>query len=143
MTDNTVLRLHGMGVVPYSARGLTQSLAPIQAAQQLRRDVNGNSQDFSASQFRKFASTITGSDVAPPAINAVWPGTALTVECIAELAYETSTGGPERSEVPGSSREEGDFTYYRPSLDMRVVSFSVQKNEWGAVVSWSLDLEEV
>lgn len=142
MTDKTVLRLHGMGVPPYSARGLTQSLTPIQGAGQVLRTINGTLVDFSGTQFRKFQSRITGGDQLPPAVNAVWPGQLLTVECITELAYETSTGGADRTAVTGSSRTEGDYTYYRPQLEMRVMAFEVTRDEYGAQVGWTLDLAE-
>lgn len=131
-----------MGIPPYSARGLSQTLTPVPASQQLRRTINGALVDFSSSQFRKFQSTISGSDQDPPALNAVWPGTELVVDCICEIAYESSTGGPDRQEVAGSIREADSFTFYRPQLTMKVVNFTMQKDEWGAQVSWSLELEE-
>lgn len=143
MTDMTVLRLEGMGVPPYSARGLSQSLTPIQGAGQVLRTINGTLVDFSGTQFRKFQSRITGGDQLPPAVNGVWPGQLLTVDCITELAYETSTGGTDRAPVPGSERTEGDWSYYRPRLEMRVMAFEVTRDEYGAQVSWALDLEEV
>ena len=142
MTDSTILRLTGMGIPPYSARGLSQTLEPIPASQQLRRTINGTLTDFSATQFRKFQSSISGDDQDPPAFNGLWPGMELVVDCIPELAYETMTGGPDRTVVPGSAREEGDFSYYRPQLTMKVVNFSLKKDEYGAQNSWVLDLEE-
>lgn len=139
----TVLRLHGMGVPPYSSRDITQTLTPIAESQQLFRTINGDLDDFSVSQFRKFSTTITGSDLAPPALNGVWPGTQIIVDCIVEIAYETSTGQPDREEVPGSIRYEGDFTYYRPRLTMRLVNFDNGKREYGPNVPWTLELSEV
>ena len=144
MTDeSTILRLTGMGVTPYSARGLQQTLSPIQASQQLRRTINGSLVDFSSTQFRKFQSSISGDDQDPPAVNAVWPGTELVVDCICELSYEASTGAPDRQEVAGSIRYQDEWIFYRPQLTMRVVGFSVQKNEYDAQVSWTLELEEI
>lgn len=139
----TVLVLDGMGVPPYSARGIKQTLAPISAAQQVRRTVNGELLDFSSSQFRKYQSTITCTDQQAPALNGIWPGQVLTVDCIFELAYETMTGGADRTVVPGSSREEDDFTFYRPRLTMRVILFETNKDEYGADCGWTLELEEV
>ena len=143
ISDITVLRLHGMGVPLYSARGLSQTLTPIVESQQLRRTINGDLDDRSVSQFRKFDSTITGTDQQPPALNGVWPGTQIIVDCIPEIAYETSTGQPDRQEVAGSIRYEGDYTYYRPQLTMRIVNFEVNKDEYGAQVGWTLELSEV
>ena len=138
-----VLTLSGIGVPPYSARGASQTLEPIEAAQQLRRTINGALIDLSRPEFRKYRSTISCADQQPPAIDGVWPGQVVTVGCISELSYKTSGGTPARSIVPGSSRTEGDYTIYRPQLTMRVVSFSQDTDEYGATVSWSLELEEV
>ena len=138
-----VLTLSGIGVPPYSTRGASQTLEPIQAAQQLRRTINGGLIDLSRPEFRKYRSTISCADQQPPAIDGVWPGQVVTVGCIAELSYKTSGGTPARSVVPGSARTEGDYTLYRPQLTMRVVSFSQDTDEYGATVSWSLELEEV
>ena len=138
-----VLTLSGIGVPPWSARGASQTLEPLQAAQQLRRTINGDLIDLSRPEFRKYRSTISCADQQPPAIDGVWPGQVVTVGCISELSYKTSGGTPARSIVPGSSRTEGDYTIYRPQLTMRVVSFSQDTDEYGATVSWSLELEEV
>ena len=141
MTDaTTLLVLSGMGVPPYSARGLTQTLAPIPAAAQMRRTVNGTLTDLSAVQFRKYASKISCSDQQPPAFEGVFPGATVIVDCIAELAYPTMTGEPEREVV--ASREESGFTFYRPRLTMLVIDFEVDCDEYGAVSSWTLSLEE-
>ena len=138
-----VLTLSGIGVPPYSARGASQTLEPIGSSQQLRRTINGELIDISRAEFRKYRSTISCVDQQPPAIDGVWPGQVLTVGCISELSYLTAGGAPARPLVSGSSRTEGDYTFYRPSLTMRVVAFSQDTDEYGAVVSWSLQLEEV
>jgi hypothetical protein len=143
MPDTTLLVLSGFGVPPYSARGLTQTLDPIAGAAVLRRTVNGDLVDRSAPQFRKYQSSISCADQQAPALEGIWPGQAVTVDCVAELAYLTMTDAPSRPVVEDSSREEGDFTFYRPRLTMRVVGFSQSRDEYGAVTSWKLDLEEV
>ena len=142
MADETLLTLSGMGVPPYSARGLTQSLEPIDGAAQLRRTVNGALADLSYEPFRKYKSTISGQDQEPPAIDGVWPGQLVDVGCIAELCFLTAGGSPARTAVAGSERVEGDFSFYRPVLSMRVVGFSVSRDEYGAAVSWQMQLEE-
>ena len=124
-------------------RGATQTLQPIDAAQQLRRTINGTLIDVSRAEFRKYRSTISCTDQQPPAVDGVWPGQIVTVGCISELSCKTAGGAPSRSVVSGSSRTEGDYTFYRPQLIMRVVSFSQDTDEYGASVSWSLELEEV
>lgn len=140
---DTLLIISGMGVPPYSARGLSQTLAPIEGAKVLRRSVNGLLYDLSFDQFRKYTSKITCTDQATPAIDGIWPGAEVTVYCVAELARLTDTEGPARPVVPGSERTEGAFTYYRPILDMRVVGYSNGLDEWNADYQWSLDLEEI
>ena len=141
-TDNTNLVITGMGVPPYSARGLTQSLEPIAQATFFRRTVDGTAVDLSAPQFQKYQSTISGTDQQPPAFDGLWPGQIFTVDCIAELAYETSTGeAPERTVV--ASRDEGDWTFYRPRMTMMVTGFRAITDEYGAEVGWELSLEEV
>lgn len=148
MTTNTVLSLSGMGIPPYSARGLTQTLSPIAAAANMRRTVNGALVDVSDSVFRKFSSVIRGSDIDPPAVEGVWPGLLVSVDCIVELAQESEsteggTEGLDKTAVPGSTRYEDGFVFYRPRLNMRVTNFEVSKNEWGAVTDWTLSLEEL
>jgi hypothetical protein len=132
-----------MGVPLYSARGLTQTLEPIQQAQQLRRNINGALVDLSVGQFRKYASRISCTDQRAPAIDGIWPGQSVVVSCVAELSYLTEGGSPERTVVSGSSYTEGAFTFYRPQLTMRVMTPQSQIEEYKAAVTWHLDLEEI
>lgn len=151
MSDfSTLLVLSGEGVAPYSARGLQQTLEPIDAAGNPRRSINGDLVSLAEAQFRKYKSTISCADQLAPALDNVWQGMVLTVDCVAELAYKTSGGSPGRpvvdpdsSESGDSTRVEGDYTYYRPRLQMMVIKHTQQEDEWGRVVSWSLELEEV
>ena len=140
----TILALSGIGVQPYSARGLTQTLDPIAQAAQVKRTVNGTLIDISLdTAFQKYKSTITATDQLPPAVDGVWPGKTITVDCISELCYVTEGGAPQRTIVPGSSRVEGNFTFYRPRLTMIVLDMSISTDEYGSQVSWSMPLEEV
>jgi hypothetical protein len=142
MSDDTLLVLSGIGVPDYSARGLTQTLEPIEASSSLRRTVNGALKDLSYAQFRKYKSTVSCQDQEPPAIDGVWPGHVVTVDCVTELSYP-SGGSPARPVVLGSARTEGAFVFYRPALQMRVTGFSVSRDEYGAAVQWQMELEEV
>jgi hypothetical protein len=143
MANETLLVLSGIGVAPYSARGLEQSCELIKAAGQLRRTINGALVDLSETQLRKFSSTITGTDQLSPVTNGIWPGQTVTVDCIFELCYPTASGSADRSVVTGSSRVEGAMTYYRPQLAMMVTDWQLREDEYGRQVSWSLELEEV
>ena len=140
--SDTLLLLSGIGIPAWSARGLTQTLQPIEAAGSQRRTVNGTLVDLSLSQFRKYRSTIRCSDMEAPALDGIWPGHVVTVDCVVELSC-SSPATPSKIIVPGSQRLEGDFTFYRPRLVMQVIGHSIEKNEWGAVTGWTLELEEV
>jgi len=140
---DTLLVISGPGITDWSARGLTQTLDPIDASGNLARTVNGALLDLSATQMRKYKSTISCTDQEMPAFDGVWPGMVLTVDCVPELGYLTAGGSPGRTVVSGSSRVSGVWTYYRAQLTMRVVTYTVSRDEWGAATSWQLDLEEI
>lgn len=140
----TLLRMVGVGVPPYSARGLSQSIASIDQASNLRRTVNGDLEDISFSGFRKYKSTISGTDQRPPNFDGKWPGLTVIVDCIAELSYTPDEGeSRQRLAVPGSERAEGAHNVYRPRLTMKIINLSQSQDEYGASIGWSLDLEEV
>lgn len=145
MVDNayTLLVISGAGVQPYSARGLSQTLDPIGQATNARRTVNGALKDLSFDGFRKFKSTISCNDQTAPAFDGVWPGQTITVDCVKELCYKTAGGSPSRTVVSGSSRVEGDYTFYRPQITFMVMAYSASEEEYTASAPWSLTLEEV
>ena len=138
----TLLVISGPGMPTYAARGLTQTLDPIGAAGAIARTVNGGLIDLSPPQMRKYKSTISCTDTEAPALDGVWPGMPVTVDCVSELGYLTAGGTPQRTVVSGSSRTAGLWTWYRPRLDMMVMSYSTSTDEYGAQVGWSLELEE-
>lgn len=141
--SDTLLVLSSLGMPLYAARGLTQTLEPIDAAFDLRRDINGALVDISSSIFRKYKSTITCKDFNAPPLDGLYIGQSVTVDCVAELCYATSGGSAARTPVTNSSRTLGDYTFYRPQLSMYVTGFSTSTDEWNADVAWQLDLEEV
>jgi hypothetical protein len=140
-TFQTLLVLSVMGVPLYSARGLSQTLEPIDASKNMRRSINGILTDVAHTQFRKYQSKITCTDTRVPAADGIWPGMTIVVDCVAFLSYPTG-GTPQRTVVSGSSFTEGSFTFYRPRLTMLVTATTVQVDEWAATVPWELDLEE-
>lgn len=140
-SEPTVLVMVGIGVPPYSARGLSQTLEPINEALHVERTINGELLNLGYEVMQKYKSTIIGSDQRPPAVDGVWPGTLVTVDCIATLSYpEGGTAG--RTPVVDGVLENGYVTY-RPRLEMMVINFSIDEDEWGATVGWKLELEEV
>lgn len=143
MTDTTTLLvISGQGLPPYSSRGLSQTLEPIDQAKVLRRTINGQLIDLAPSQFRLYRTTISGADTDSPAFDAVEVGDQLTIDCLAELSFKTAGGSPSRPVVSGSSRTEGSYTLYRPQLTMIVTNKSQTTDENEAMVSWELELEE-
>jgi hypothetical protein len=144
-TSDTLLRISGFGTMLYQARGLTQTIEPIKASQQLERTVNAALVDISNPAFRKYTSKITCTDVHAPPLDNVWPGMQVTVDCAVALCFVTGTpGSPARPLAAGSnSWTVGAFTFYRPQLIMRVVHPSEQFEEWPHNVVWELELEEV
>jgi len=142
MTE-TLLVISGDFLTPYAARGVEQSLEVIGQASAMRRTVNGDLVDISAPEFRKYTSTISCTDMNVPAIDGVWPGQAVQVDCVTELAYLTTGGTPARPVVPDSSRVDGTFTFYRPRLQMRIVSVAQALTETEAALGWTLELEEI
>lgn len=140
---DTLLVISPQGIPPYSARGVKQTLDPIDQAKNLRRTVNGQLISLTPSQFRKYRSTITCDDMNVPAIDGVFPGDQVVVSCVEELSYVTIGGSPQRTVVSGSSRVDGNYTFYRPQLTMLITDTHVETDEWGAKVGWRIDLEEV
>lgn len=141
-SNPTLLTIIGADIPPYSARGLSQQLTPIQQSIDLRRTINAQLLDLRFDAFRKYISKITCNDQDVPALDGVWPGDTLVIGCVTELSYK-SGGSPSRSEVSGSSRNADGFVFYRPVLTMRVTNFQVTTDEWGAAVAWELDTEEI
>ncbi|MDB5555434.1 MAG: hypothetical protein JWL86_5418 [Rhizobium sp.] len=142
--EGTLLVLSSMGIPLYSARGLTQTLTPIAASVNQRRTINFVLDDLSQAQSRKYASKISCTDMASPAFDGVWPGQAVTVDCVVELSYRTIGGSPSRTVVSGSSRTVGSFTLYRPRLEMMLSAApSISLDEWGGAVGWEADFEEI
>lgn len=141
---DTLLTISGFGTLLYQARGLTQTLEVIPQSKYQMRTINGTLIDVSNPIFRKYASTITCTDINTPPFDALWPGMEVTVECAAYLCYKTgNVGSPGRTAVSGSDYVSGEFTFYRPVLTMLVGELRFNQDEWKADVHWSLPLEEV
>lgn len=138
---NTVLAIDILTLPNGSARGLSGTLEPINGAASMRRTVNGELINFGIAAFQKYKLSISGTDQVPPGFDGVWPGQTATVDCLNELAFTGSD--PDRTPVEDSIRTDGPAKFYRPRLTMLVIDWQVQRDEWGAVTDWGLDLEEV
>jgi hypothetical protein len=143
MSDDTLLRIIGAGLPPYSARGLTQTLEPIEPATYQRRDLNFKLHNLAHPRARLYRSTVTCTDRQPPAFDGLWPGMTVTVHCVKKLCRETDSDGLGRPAVPGSEVAAGGFTRYRPELVMMVVSCPQSFEEWRAREGWEIELEEI
>lgn len=143
--DDTLLTISVFGNLQYQARGLTQTLEPIKESMQLRRTINGLLVDISNPVFRKYRSEISCSDVDAPPLDGLWPGMEVSLGCAATLCYLTgNSGSPFKPMVSGSDYEQGDFTFYRPLLTMRVTDINRNSfDEWKSTYQWSITLEEV
>ncbi|MBX9805599.1 MAG: hypothetical protein K2Y18_07605 [Alphaproteobacteria bacterium] len=157
------------GFPPLSARGCIQSLMPIESGV-LKRTINGSLVYTGKGPAHKYRSIISCEDKASLAMEGFWRGSELKVGCIQRLWQKVLGTGVvlERDPVEGSvfliatNQEElglesvmgrnvvfasnvADDTYvsYRPWLDMRVVTFSLNTNEWGLKAGWRLELEEI
>ncbi len=118
----------GFDLSKWALRGVTADLQPIDQSSQIERDVNGNAMDLSAPEFRKYALTISCADQESPGFAAVsseadgiWPGTLVTVG----LPPQLGSVGP----------LEFDMMVTKPWRESR--------DEYGALTSWQIDLEEV
>lgn len=160
MSVETVLDLVELGVAPGSGRGLTQTIAPINAGS-LRRLANGKLVPRERPSLRKYTTSISFSDAYPPAFGALWAGMQVTVYCVAELE-QLASKPLERPHVPGSvvwQDEDGNelasgedetvapegavWVYYRPILICLVESWDLERDEYGEIASGSLNFQEV
>ena len=148
VVDNnfTLLVMNTIGVPLYSARGLTQTLTPVSEAKPApRRTINGELRWLGLNQMQKYDSTITCTDQQAPRFDGVWPGMAVLVNCVCELAYITSGGSPERTVVPGTTpRHTPDgFTYYYPQIAFMVLDHNFSMDEYVHQYQWQLTLREI
>jgi hypothetical protein len=141
---DTVLTISGLGGFQYQARGLSQSLKVIKQTQQQFRTINGALRDLSNHAFRKYESEIACTDINAPPLDGLFPGMVVTVQCAAILSYKTgNSGSPWRNAVSGSEWSLGEYTFYRPELEMMVIDLDENFEEWKSDFQWKLKLEEV
>jgi hypothetical protein len=125
-----------------AGRGIKQTLVPI-ANGDMRRTINGTLVDLTRSTNRKYKSTINCTDSTAPALDGIWRGKIVTVSCVARLTRSAETASV-RTEVAGSEvvLSNGDISYC-PQLQMMLIDYSCDFDEWAGTVNWSLELEEV
>jgi hypothetical protein len=142
----TLLVMSTIGVPLYSARGLTQTLTPVSEAKPTpRRTVNGELRWLGLSQMQKYESVISCTDQQAPRFDGIWPGQAVLVNCVCELAYITSGGSAGRTVVPGTTpRTTPDgYTYYYPQIAFMVTDYNQSMDEYAHDYQWQLSLREI
>lgn len=74
-------------------------------------------------------------------------GSTVTIDCISELVGKLAGSPlsytPTRTVVSGSGRTVDGFYYYRPQLTVGLISKSQETDEYGAVVQWQAEFEEI
>ena len=151
---------------PHSVRECTQTLTPIPQGS-LRRTINGKLVWIGSQTHRKFRSVISCKDQAPPAFDGLWRGDQVKVTCLETLTQAIPKECQEltlereptslhifdhkgkRWETPISQRITlsagfpGGFITYAPRLLMMVDDYTLNVDEWGLSVGWTLELVEV
>jgi hypothetical protein len=137
---DTVLVITGIGLPPFSARGVTQTFATLPGS--FERTVNGKLVSTSArEQVEKYTTTLTFNDTESPSLDGIFEGKRVIVDWIREFSYATG-GSPAREVVEDSEHIEGDVTWYRPRMTMLVKAVSGSTPEWDGMSPAQLDLEE-
>ncbi len=166
--EETRLILSQGGFPPFTARGCSQSLYPLESAL-LRRTVNGKLISLGAPGQLKYRSVIRCEDEESPALEGLWPGTFVEVHCIQYLWQKTFSPRLSLSRTPRidslkaidqkkrpygvkwqnneaileTEEQEGPwYLGYQPILTMTVITHESHHQEWGDKNPWSITLEE-
>lgn len=146
MAGETELIISGDGMPPTAVRGISETLEPINNPQFDKYQLTISCSDKNAPAFDKLRVGNWRRTVNGGLVDLSGNGSVVTIGCMSELAYLTAgspTPQPERNAVSGSSRTDGDYTFYRPELIMGLISKSQDTNEYGAVVNWQAVFEEI
>jgi hypothetical protein len=162
--EETCLTLSIGGLPPFSARGCSQVLTPIECGE-THRTVNGDLVTTVSNLHHKYRTTIKGNDKLPIAMDRLWKGQGVDVGCIQRLWQKADDVHLQLSRTPVENSVlaiSGDrqpveilgiqgktitlaapgFVGYRPNLSMKITDFGYETSEWQDGVSWFLELEE-
>lgn len=168
METKLIIEILGKGELftPQSARGCTQTLMPLPQGN-LRRTINGKLVWIGSRTHRKFQSIISCKDQAPPAFDGLWRGDQVKVTCLETLTQtipkncqtltlEREPASLHLLDLKGQRWEapinqhiklppgfQGGFLIYAPRLFMMVENYTLDMDEWGLAVGWTLELAEV
>lgn len=164
-----IIEKGGVDLLPdKSLQNCVQTLEPLMQSS-LYRTVNGELLSLSQTSQQKYKSVIACEDQCAAALDGVWPGERVRVGCLQWLSQPFDPGQrainlqreavgniclikdgdrDQKIRVQGRTAElpdaqSGGFVWYRPFLDMMVTQYHIKHSEWGTVVGWRLELEEV
>lgn len=164
--SETYLTLSVGGLPPFSSRGCRQELAPIKNAE-AHRTINGELVTTVSSHHHKYRTKIKGKDQLPVALDSLWKGQSINVGCIQYLWQEpagnevTLNRNPVKGSVMAVNQEKREvkvisvegrnvklenpgFVGYRPHLEMKLIDFGYETEEWGdGDITWYMTLEEI
>lgn len=133
LSDSTLLGLTrtggGFALGEFAARGISMQMSEIDQAADIRRDVNGNLINVldGVTAFQKYKFSLSCEDMESPGFAAATggrtafrKGDAATLICIPDLG----------------ATEQQTFTVMN-------MGWTVTRDDWNAITSWSLDLEQV
>lgn len=117
----TDLVVTGVTFPDYAVRGVRVRVSFADEASRLARTVNGVLRNLSEEIFRKRVVIISGNDVEFPYLADVWPGHQVTVTTII------------------SASQDGALI----TVTGLVKEFELEKDEYGQVASWSIEIWEI
>lgn len=157
----TYLAIDGVTILDKTARNIKQSYSRIETGGEIVRLANGTRVSLRRPAFDKYKTEISGQASRKPPIDHLKRGSVITVHCAVhfdEPGY-VAAGMLLRPAVPGSLKYFGQtngqpvelaaaapgilFTAYRPIMTLMVDDVSVDEDEMGASVSWTITAEEV
>lgn len=168
----TLIKLDLNALPTEASSNCTQELTPINAGE-LNRTINGELIYIGEENIAKFRSTIRGQDTLPIALDNLWRGKIIEVQCLQPLAQSVSTATStvilarraaissvcawsNNIKIPIINQQDNKVTFalpsqvssfivtYRPIMQMMIVDFGYVSHEWDMKQnSWYLDLEEV
>lgn len=123
--------ISGIDLGDYAIRGMSATLTPISGGEDsLPRAIDGTLLDWTVPQFRKYAVTISCSDLDAPDLTGVWQGQLITVEFEPGLGVLTA----------GSTATDGTESLV---INCMLDSWNVTRDDFGDETGWQLNLLEI
>jgi len=169
LTGETDLVISGADLAPFSARGVSQSYSPDNAAAKIRRTVNRKAVALRFGTEDKLRTSVSCDDMAAFAADRIYIGKAVDVDFAIDMDAHVPAGETSvtlsRTPVPGSvhARDEDGipvavtvvgkvvtfaaqpsavFVGYRPRMPMLIESWKIDGRPWEAATGWNMELVE-